>query len=377
MKDIVEHSFKKRFGAVLETTVKAPGRINLIGEHIDYNHGFVMPAAIDKGICFGLSFSMRKFSELFAIDRNESYLSNAEKNPDWSNYIRAVVSVLKGRNLNTQKFTGVFTSNLPIGAGLSSSAALCAGFVFALDQLHQWKLTRLEMALIAQEAEHKVGIKCGLMDQFAVLHGKIKQVIKMDCLDNSHEYIPADLGDYQLVLINSKVAHSLMETAYNDRRQNCETAFEILKQQYPQAKSYRDISLDNFEKASSLLTEDQSNCVKFVIEEIQRVKAATKALSNNDIPRLGVLLNETQDGLSRLYKVTCEETDLLAQLAQQEKAVAGARQMGGGFGGCVIVLLEQKNATTVANAIAESYQQKTGIEPEIIFVAIGNGVEVV
>jgi len=355
---------------------RAPGRINLIGEHLDYNDGFVMPAAIDKSMYFGIGLSNQGTHILSSLDYQQTVKLEAGESelPGWAKYFQALVEQLENRGFEAKAIHCAFSADLPIGGGLSSSAALCCGFLTALNDLHTWGLSKKEIVLIGQAAEHAVGINCGIMDQYAVTFGKKDQVIMLDCNAIEHSYYPADLGNYQLILINSCVEHALVDGAYNKRREACEQVISVIKEKEPQVTSYRDLSRKILKKYSKTFTPEQRMRANYVVDEIKRVKEAGLALKAGKIKRVGQLLFETHQGLSLEYEVSCPELDLLVSLAKKHHEVIGSRMMGGGFGGCTLNLIEKKSANEIAEKIASAYQKKTGIKPAIISVKIEDGV---
>lgn len=359
------------------TFFRAPGRINLIGEHLDYNDGYVMPAAIDKSMYFGFALKNEGPSEIYSLDYNTGvkFSDDTTDLPSWAKYFQALMHQLKKKNYKYQTFHSAFSADLPIGAGLSSSAALCCGFLTAISELNGLHIDKKEIVLMGQAAEHEVGIKCGIMDQYAVTFGKKDHVILLDCNEIEHTYFPADLGKYQLILINSKVEHALVDGAYNKRREACEAAISLIKQGEPQVENFRSVSPDLLDKYRQSFSPEQRMRAGYVVNEIQRVADAGVALNKGKIKKLGQLLFETHQGLSIEYEVSCPELDLLVSLAKKHHEVAGARMMGGGFGGCTLNLIEREKAMEVASQIADAYEKKTGIKAEIIGVNIENGVE--
>ncbi|MDW3646997.1 MAG: galactokinase [Bacteroidia bacterium] len=355
---------------------RAPGRINLIGEHLDYNDGFVMPAAIDKSMYFGVSASEKENSYIYSLDYDTGVELKAGNDlPSWAKYFEALLDQLSKRGKEISAVHCAFSSDLPIGAGLSSSAALCCGFLTALNEMQELGLSKKDIVLTGQAAEHAVGIKCGIMDQYAVTFGKKDQVIMLDCNEISHSYFPAELGDYQLILINSNVEHALVDGAYNRRREASERAFAIVQAGEPHIKTYRDLDKETLAKYKRDFSPEQRMRSRYVVDEISRVKDAGKALNDGNIKKLGQLLFETHQGLSIEYEVSCPELDLLVSLAKKHHEVIGARMMGGGFGGCTLNLIKKDKALEIAGEIAAAYKKKTGLKPEIIEVNIENGVE--
>ena len=373
-----QQAFQKHFGKEPEKIILSPGRINIIGEHIDYNDGFVLPAAIDKIICFAFEKSKTNVSRIIALDIDEEFSADFSENQSlsenvWTNYIRGVVNQLR---LNGYDFGGmncVFSSNIPPGSGLSSSAALECGFIKGIKELYQLEIPLVDIALMGQKAEHWVGINCGIMDQFASVLGLENKVIKIDCKTLEYEYHNADFGDYSLILLDSNVKHSLVSSAYNKRREDCEMGIAIVKNKFPEVKSFRDCTLEHLLAIKDQLDGDVFVRCHYVIKEIARVTKACEALDNGDIEQLGVLLFETHDGLSKEYEVSCEELDFLVDFAKSESAFIGSRMMGGGFGGCTINLIKKGHEDDLKKKIKELYYDKFQIELKIYDVKISNG----
>jgi len=355
----------------------SPGRINLIGEHIDYNDGFVMPAAIDKGIYFAINENQTDTLHFYAIDFNEHFaisIQDIQINNGWRNYVLSVVNEFKLLGVSLKGFNCVFGGDIPLGAGMSSSAALEGGLAFALNEMFSVGLNREDLALLCQRAEHNFpNVKCGIMDQFANMMGKKDHVILLDCKTLQHSYFPLVKEGYKIVLLNSKVHHSLAAGEYNIRRQRCEQGLAILRSLLS-IQSFRDItSADELEIGKSAMTLEQYNCCKYVVEEISRTKKAAKLLQSNDMQGFGKLMYATHEGLSKLYEVSCGELDFLVEQAKLFPAVIGSRLMGGGFGGCTINLVE---ATGVENFIEQTilaYQQQFNILSEAYIVNTSDG----
>jgi galactokinase len=370
--------FKKTFGSSPQKIVLSPGRINIIGEHIDYNDGFVLPAAIDKVICFAFEKTNSETSTIVAIDLGESFKINLE-NPVtlheviWTNYFRGVLQQIQNKGLNIGNFNCVFSSTIPVGSGLSSSAALECGFLFGLNEVFHLNIKPVDLALMGQSAEHWVGINCGIMDQFSSVMGKANQVIKIDCRTLDFEYHNADFSNYSLVLFDSNVKHSLFTSAYNQRREECEQGLAILSSHFPEVKSFREASEEQLLSIKDSMTEDVFKRSHYVIKEIKRVTLACEALDNGDIVTLGQLLFETHEGLSKEYEVSCPELDMIVDTLKKEPAVIGSRMMGGGFGGCTINLIKKGEEDAIKTKLTQLYQATFGIELKTYEVRISNG----
>ena len=355
----------------------SPGRINLIGEHIDYNDGFVMPAAIDKGIYFAIALNNSEKINFYSIDFDESIsikISEIKKSNGWKNYVLGVVNEFQKLNLSVQGFDCVFGGDIPIGGGVSSSAALEGGVSYGLNELFNFKMNRKELALLGQRAEHGFpNVKCGIMDQYANMMGKKNTVILLDCKNVTHEYVPLDLEGFQIVLINTKVHHSLASSAYNERRKECEKGLKILQQE-SDIQSFRDIEnpadLLGFEK---IMGEIVFKRCSFVVEEIYRTKKAAKLLKENDITGFGKLMFETHEGLKNKYEVSCKELDFLVDVAKENKDVVGARLMGGGFGGCTINIVKEKSVSFFLKEAMAAYKKHFDIDAESYVVKVVDG----
>lgn len=378
-KAFIKSEFTKRFNSE-PVLVKAPGRINLIGEHTDYNDGFVMPAAIDKQIVFGIAKATEDFSNVISLEYNQEAALNMEDCPvgaglKWEQYFRGAIAELKSRNIVIpQRFNLMFGGNIPIGAGLSSSAALCCGFLFSLDALFELDLSRKEIALIAQATEHRIGLNCGIMDQYAVMFGEKQSFICLDCRSLDFQTYSTDFGDYEMVLINSKVEHELTESAYNDRRRACEEAVRVIGRDQDSVKNLRDVNMDMLRLYGAQLHPEIYKRARYIIEENARVQLAKAALEKNDIKALGNLLYQAHAGLSRDYEISTTEMDLLVDLTRDSPHIAGARMMGGGFGGCTINLIRKDHSETLLKRILELYKAETGIEAVSYHVQVNDGV---
>lgn len=374
----VESHFKKHFNKESEYVFMSPGRINIIGEHVDYNDGFVLPAAINKYICFAVSKNNDMQCRLVAIDLNDAYefkvtdeLKPIEKG--WVNYFLGVLHQLKER-YNLTGFNIAFSSTIPMGAGLSSSAALECGFGYALDTIFTLGISKQQLSLIGQKSEHTfVGVNCGIMDQFASVFGKEDQVIKLDCMTYDYEYHKANFKEYTLLLLDSKVKHTHLTSGYNVRRQEVEKGLEVIKKHYPAVRGFRDVSMAMVEEVRQELGDVVYRRCHFVVREIQRVLDAVEALEKDDFKKLGNLMLETHDGLSKEYEVSCEEIDFLVDAVRDNKDVLGARMMGGGFGGCSINLVKKGAVNDLIKIVEQEYENRYGITLEAYKIKISEG----
>ena len=355
----------------------SPGRINLLGEHVDYNGGFVLPAAINKGIWFAIAVNNTNTAHFVAADVNESFsveLDDIKKQSGWQNYVLGILHILQKKKLVIGGFNCLFGGNVPQGAGLSSSAALEAGLVYALDKLFDLALTTQQMALIAQEAEHSFpGTKCGIMDMFASLHGKEGHCMLLDCNSLHYEYFPIVETEYELVLINSNVHHSLNDGQYNKRRQEAMEGLSFFQTINKNITSFRSVSPEVVTQFKDNLEEKVFDRCLYITQEIDRTKKAAEYLKANDLLEFGKLMYKTHKGLSELYEVSCGELDYLVMEAKMQYDVIGSRMMGGGFGGCTINLIAKNNRENVVNSIVTSYQRLYNIEPEVYLVETSNG----
>ena len=370
--------FKGKFGNIPAEIVLSPGRINIIGEHIDYNDGYVLPAAIDKIICFTFEKNNSNTANIRAIDLNESVLIDITKEEIvsdvvWTNYLRGVLFQLKLKGYKIGGFNCAFSSNIPIGSGLSSSAALECGFLFGINEMFNLGIKPIDMALMGQSAEHWVGINCGIMDQFSSVMGLENKVIKIDCRTLDYTYHDADFVDYSLILLDSNVSHSLYTSEYNNRRIECDEGLSIINDNYPEINSFRDCNEEVLISLKSKMTDNVYKRSLYAVKEIKRVIQACTALDKGDIETLGKLMFETHRGLSKDYDVSCAELDYLVDLAQAEADVIGSRLMGGGFGGCTINLVKKGSESTVKEKFAKLYSDQFNIDLKIYDVKISNG----
>lgn len=378
-------TFQQKFSTTTEPLIiKSPGRINLIGEHTDYNNGFVLPAAIDKAMYFAMSPSDDQDNiYIRSIDFDDAItLSITEQNtaslPSWGNYLNAIIELLNEKGITIKGTNVIFGGDIPIGSGMSSSAALCCGFIFGLSQLYDLALQRSEIALIAQAAEHRIGLNCGLMDQYAVLFGKDKKVLLLNCGDLTYDHFSIDTGDYEFVLINSKVEHQLaVDSEYNKRRMACEAVVAEIKKEHPTITSLSDINQSTLTQYKDRLDPDHYVKANFVLEENQRVQDTVKALKRGDIEEVGALIFASHKGLSEEYEVSISQLDKLVELAHEAPSIIGARMMGGGFGGCTINLIHRKDKEAVLHNLMQAYKAATGIQAESYPVTISDGVNAI
>ncbi len=374
--EIVRSTFKEKFGT--EGNVYfSPGRINLIGEHTDYNGGFVLPGAVDKGMLIEIKPNGTDKIRAYAIDLKE-YAEFGLKEEDkpaegWARYIFGVVRELAKRGGETGGFDTVFTGDVPLGAGMSSSAALESAYAYALNDIYNLKFDKKELVKVGQMTEHNyVGVNCGIMDQFASLFGKEGHLIKLDCSTMEYEYVPFDPKGYKVVLLDSVVKHALVGSPYNDRRLSCERVAKELNKKYPEVEFVCQATMDQLASVKDEVSAEDYKRAEYAVGEAERLRTACEAMSQGDYETVGKMMYGTHWGMSKLYDVSCEELDFLATIAE-EAGVSGSRIMGGGFGGCTInIVKEDLYDSFIAKAKAE-FAAKYGHEPKVYDVVIGDG----
>lgn len=380
IKDNLKKIFTEKFQAE-PLLVRSPGRVNIIGEHTDYNNGFVLPGAIDKAIYIAVSKRDDDLVSLYAANYNEDYTSKlsevAPSKQSWPNYIVGIVDQLKKANKNITGFNAVVDGEVPLGAGLSSSAAVECATAFALNELFQLQLDKMQMVKMAQAAEHEfAGVKVGIMDMFASMFGKKDNVIKLDCRSLEYEYVPFHLQGIKIVLLNTNVKHSLASTEYNTRRKECEQGVEWIKEKHADVNSLRDATIAMLDEC--VLQKDKlvyKRC-RFIVEEIQRLLQACEDLKRDDIPALGKKMFQTHDGLSKDYEVSCKELDFLVNDVRNNENVFGARMMGGGFGGCTINLVKEDAIDNLIKTISEKYEREMHLPLTAYVAEIEDGTSV-
>jgi galactokinase len=377
----VEELFRKYFGEP-SFIVRSPGRINLIGEHLDYNMGFVLPASIDKAIYIAIGERTDDVIHLYAADLDDNYETTLTavtySDKLWPNYVMGVVDQLQKAGHPVRGFNAVLSGDVPLGAGLSSSAAVECATAFALNKLFSIGMDRLAMVQLAQRAENVfAGVQCGIMDQFASMFGQEEKLIRLDCRSLAYEYIPFPTDSIDILLLDTGVKHSLASTEYNLRRQECEAGVSIIREHYPQVNSLRDASLEMVETWLSNGDEKIYNRCRYVVEEIERLQLACTDLQNGQLKAFGQKMFATHDGLSRLYEVSCPEADALVHMVRNDPKVYGARMMGGGFGGCTINIVEKGYAAALIEAIAPQYTSRFGRMLKTYLVNIDKGTSLI
>jgi galactokinase len=373
----IKNSFVTKFESE-PIMIFSPGRINIIGEHTDYNDGFVFPAAVDKGIVAGIQKSDSNTSSAYAADKTETIefsLNNLKPlaQGSWQNYILGVVAEIQNRSKTLGNFNLAFGGDIPGGAGMSSSAALENSVVYGLNELFHLGLSKHDMILISQKAEHNyVGVKCGIMDQYASMFGIENNALLLDCRTVESKPFEIDFKDHEFILINTNVKHSLSDSAYNDRRSVCESVSEMLN-----VKALRDATEYDLESIKDRVTPENYQKALYVIQENDRAIRASKAMQQGDLETLGKLIYASHDGLQNQYKVSCEELDFLVDQAKLNENVLGARMMGGGFGGCTINLISKTETESFKTFISEAYKNEFNKECSIYSVKLSDGTHII
>jgi len=370
--------FSDHFNVLPAVIVRSPGRINLIGEHTDYNNGFVLPAAIDKAAVIAISVRDDDEIHLYAKDLNETFTIRIDElkpigDISWPNYMLGVVAQFIKKGIAVTGFNAMLTSDIPIGAGLSSSAAVECATAFALNELYTTGFDRMTMVQMAQQAEHEyAGVKCGIMDQFASIFGEENKVIRLDCQSLEYELFPLKMDGLAILLLDTNVKHSLASSEYNERRKQCEAGVTLVQNKFPYVKSLRDVDMEMLQATVETGTIVYSRC-KYIIEEKERLLSACAALEKNDIIGFGKKMFATHDGLSNEYEVSCMELDFLVDQVRNDKNVVGARMMGGGFGGCTINLVQEAVVTDLIERLTPLYKENTGLSLKPYVVSLEKG----
>ena len=379
MTDKIQEKFKTLFGVSGKMFASA-GRINLIGEHTDYNGGYVFPGAIDKGILAEIGLNSLQKVRAYSLDYDEyvEFGLNEEDVPQqaWARYIFGVCRETAKRGGKVEGFDTVFAGDVPLGAGLSSSAALECTFAFAINYLLENGIDKFELAKIGQSTEHNYcGVNCGIMDQFASLFGKKGSLIRLNCKTLEYKYFPFNPQGYKLVLIDSCVKHELASSAYNQRRKSCENAASAIKKNHPEVDFLSDAKRVWLDEVREEISSEDFIRAEYVIGEVQRVLDVCDALERGDYETVGEMMYQTHFGLSKLYEVSCEELDFLNKIARKCE-VTGSRLMGGGFGGCTINLVKEELYDSFIATAKKEFATKFGHEPKVYEVVISDGARI-
>lgn len=377
MQTIIRTKFNELFGNTGDLYA-SPGRVNLIGEHTDYNLGFVLPGAIDKAIYMEIKANDSDRCRLFSVDYNESveFSVSSEEKPTqlWACYIFGVVKEMQKRGANPGGFDCVFGGDVPLGAGLSSSAALESVTGFAINDMFNLGFNRRDLAKIGQMTEHNyIGVRCGIMDQFASLFGERGKLIQLDCRSLEYKLVPFNPIGYRVLLLDTQVKHSLASTEYNVRREQCEAGVTIIAGHVQGVESLRDVTLDMLETYKPEMEEVVYRRCHYIVTENQRLLDACDALEKEDYKTFGQKMFGSHEGLSKEYEVSCLELDFLAERARTFEGVLGARMMGGGFGGCTINIVKDSVHDAFVAEMTDSYKKTFGIAPRVIDVIISDG----
>lgn len=388
LQETVIANFQERFAEAPAHVVRAPGRVNLLGEHVDYNDGFVLPIAIDRATWLAFSPSDTDQTTLMAMDLSEeiSFTSETLRDktdakgkplPTWALYPAGVAWALKEAGLSTPTLKGIYTSDVPQGAGLSSSASVEMAFVLAWQTLGGWKLPPMERALLGQKAENQyVGVNSGIMDQFASACGQQDRLLYLDCRSLEWQTLPLP-SEVAIVIADTKMRRTLTSGEYNKRRADCEEAVRILSAELPDIKSLRDVPVETFNQYASRLPEQIKMRARYVVEEIERTQRVIPLLERGDMVAFGKLLNQCHASLRDLYEVSIPELDTMVRVAQSLPGCYGARLTGAGFGGCTVNLVAREQADAFSEALAAGYEDKTGFSPEIYICSASNGAELI
>lgn len=379
--DSVEDVFKKKFNEQ-PLLVRSPGRVNLIGEHTDYNMGYVLPAAIDKSIYFAIAPSQDRYCRIIALDMNDEYqfILNDIKftRKVWPNYLMGVVDQLIKARYKIKGFNCVVSGDIPIGAGLSSSAGIESGLAFALNFIFDLKIDNISLVKLAQNAENEfVGVRCGIMDQYVNIFGKKDNALRIDCRSLEYKYYPFNHHNVSIVLFDTRVSHSLASSEYNRRREECNEGIAIIKKYYTNVTHLRDVSVDMLDECKKRMRQMIYQRCKYVVEENDRVLRACTMLEKGDLKAFGSYMDQTHEGLSHDYEVSCEELDYLVELVRDNSQVYGSRMMGGGFGGCTINLIENDFVDTISNKVKKEYKKRFGIEANVYVIKINGGTNII
>ncbi len=373
-------TYQQQFGQAPELLVSAPGRVNLIGEHTDYNDGFVLPVAIDKKIIIGGSRRADDVVRLYSLNFGEFQefsISSLVKQNTWSDYVKGVVSELLQDGHHLRGFNAALEGNVPRASGLSSSAAIEVASAFFMAQMFQLSMSGEEMAKLCQRAENRfVGVNCGIMDQFISRLGKLGHALLIDCRDLRYQLVPFEVEGCSIVMCNSNVKRQLVDSAYNERRSQCEEGVRLLKAKLPAIAALRDVTSAQLRAHAALLPPLTFQRCRHVVTENERVTQAVEALNANNIARFGELLNQSHESLRDDYQVSCKELDILVELARSVNGTIGSRMTGAGFGGCTVSLVQDSAVETFRQVIVEKYKERTGITADVYISKAEDGARV-
>ncbi|MBR3485316.1 MAG: galactokinase [Bacteroidales bacterium] len=377
-KNLLLENYKKHFGDEEPRFFTAPGRINIIGEHTDYNGGFVLPGAVDKAITMAIKPNGTEYVNLISVDHDDAALffriGGPQPKEQWASYFYGVIEEMRERGAQVGGFNAVFGGDVPLGAGMSSSAALECCIGTALNTLFDLHFTREELAKIGQMTEHHyIGVRCGIMDQFASLFGQKGHVVRLDCRSLEYQLVPFKPKGIEIVLIDTMVKHLLASSEYNVRRAQCEEGVAVIKKYLPNVELLRDVTIEELEAHRDEIDPMSFRRCAFVINENKRLMDACAAMEKGDFVEVGKLVYATHEGLSQEYGVSCPELDFIVDIAKTHESVLGARMMGGGFGGCVIALVKKEGVADYIADVKEKYQLKFDKDPRVIEVEISDG----
>lgn len=376
--NILKERFASFFGEGTPRLFTAPGRINIIGEHTDYNGGFVLPGAVDKAITMAIVPNGTPFVNLVSIDHDDAHLffriGGPQPKEQWASYFFGVIEEMRKRGATVGGFNAVFGGDVPLGAGMSSSAALESCIGTALNALFDLHFTKEELAKIGQMTEHNyIGVRCGIMDQFASIFGQKGHVVRLDCRSLEYQLVPFNPKGVEIVLIDTMVKHLLASSEYNVRRAQCEEGVAVIKKYLPHVELLRDVTMEELEAHRAEMDPMSFRRCAFVINENKRLMDACAAMEKGDFVEVGKLVYATHEGLSKEYGVSCPELDFIVNIAHEHEAVLGARMMGGGFGGCVIALVKKEGVADYIADVKKRYQVEFDKDPRVIEVEISDG----
>ncbi|MGB9906534.1 MAG: galactokinase [Candidatus Saccharicenans sp.] len=379
--EAVRKSFEKKFQRK-PLLLASPGRINLIGEHTDYNEGFVLPGATDRCLVLAVAARADRRCHFYSLDFDQDFATDLDhlqrSEWRWPDYLQGVLDQFLKAGYNIGGLDLAFGGNVPIGGGMSSSAAVEAGVAFALNHLFDLRLDLLKLALLAQKAENEfVGLRCGIMDMYANLHGRPGQVLKIDCRHLVHEYYPFDRPELRVIISDTGVRRELASSEYNVRRRQCEEGVRILQKYYPGLKSLRDVSLEMLQEHRAEFDPVVWKRCAYVVRENDRVALACQDLLRHDFNSFGLRMQESHLGLRDEYEVSSPELNLLVEAASTVPGVLGSRMMGAGFGGCTISLVEAAAVEEFQARVSAAYRRETGREPAIHVVRIEAGTRII